>query len=120
MHAQELCLKHAIGVAVRTENRQIVDSYPKGKALRDKCKLLASKIGDKKAKARWVEAIKISKETWDVVPIKLCVPNNTRISGMFTLFQSILRMKNLISIMKGQSKYLDVYQEHLLSKEQYN
>ena len=112
MHAQELCLKHALGVAIRQKNNMIIDNFPAGKNLRDNCKILASKIVDKKVKARWAEAIKISKKTWEVEPTRLCVPNNTQILGTFTLFQSILQAKNLISVMKGHTKYLDVYQEH--------
>ena len=120
MHAQELCLKHALGVAIRKQNHVVVDEFPIGKTLRDNCKVLASKLTDKKVKARWVEAVKISKDTWDVEPTKLCVPNDTQISGTFLLFQSILRSKNLISVLKGHTKYWDVYVDYLLNKEQYN
>ena len=31
MHAQELCLKHALGIAVRKKNNMIIDEFPSGK-----------------------------------------------------------------------------------------
>jgi hypothetical protein len=60
MHAQELTLKHALGLDTRRAGGQVSDSFPAGKDLRDVCKALASKIMDKKSKGRLVEYEKLS------------------------------------------------------------
>ena len=52
MHAQELVLKHALGLAIQKKGGEVVDSFKVGKNLRDKAKALGSKIMDKKAKGR--------------------------------------------------------------------
>ena len=115
MHAQELVLKHAIGVAVRMKGKQVVDEFECGLLLRDKAKVVASKLYNKKAKGRWKEIEAISQRVFSVKPIKPVVPSETRISGVFALFQSLIKLKCLIEILPKESK-TQAFQEGMLSK----
>lgn len=115
MHSQELCIKHGLGLTVRKKNRQVVDSFPEGKRIRDVAKAFASKVMDKKAKGRFLEYDSIARRTYDKPALKLCIPNDTRVSGCYIMFVSLLRAKNLIHLVEGRSMYSDVYRPHLLS-----
>jgi len=119
MHAQELVLKHALGLAIRKRNKTVIDSFPAGKNLRDQCKSLASKIMDKKQKNRLVEYNDLSMSTYHVKPCRLLVPNDTRVSGTFTLFTSMLRAKSLLQVLVGASKHTNIYSEHIIDIEKW-
>ena len=114
MHAQELVLKHALGLATRKKGGVVTDEFPAGCELRDTCKTFASKIMDKKAKGRYLEYEQLSVQTYKVKPVKLKTPNDTRVSGVYTLFASLLRAKSLCQVLVGVSKYLDVYSKCLI------
>ena len=70
MHAQELVLKHALGLAVRRKNRIIHDQFIEGKAIRDAVRNLLSTVMDKKAKARYKEYSQMALTGF--FPVTLC------------------------------------------------
>jgi hypothetical protein len=117
MHAQELVLKHALGLVTRRKGGQLTDSFPAGCELRDVCKSFATKIMDKKAKGRYLEYEQMSLQTYKVKPVKLKTPNDTRVSGVYSLFSSLLRSKSLCQVLVGASKYLDVYRQCIISND---
>jgi hypothetical protein len=47
MHTQELVVGHALGIRTRKNNNVVTDKFPEAKNLRDKVKLLCSKVMDK-------------------------------------------------------------------------
>ena len=117
MHAVELVLKHAFGLVERRSGGEVTDSFVQGKELRDRCKALASKVMDKKAKARFAEYEALSMETWSVKPIKLKTPNKTRVSGDYILIVSMLRAKSLLQVLVGQSKHTQAYKDCILGSD---
>ena len=119
MHAQELVVKHALGLATRKSGGKVVDSFPPGKELRDNCKALASKVMDKKAKGRYLEHEELSMKTWNVKPIKLKTPNETRVSGFYILMVSLLRAKCLIQVLMGESNYTSIYKSCIIGNEEW-
>ena len=102
MHAQELVVVHALGLRTRKKKGQ-KDEFPEGKNLRDKVGTLLSKIMDKKSKQRYERYGKYCKEHYGVDTIKLLVPNETRVSGVFGMYQSALRSKKLITAFTTRS-----------------
>jgi hypothetical protein len=50
MHAQELVVVHALGLKKRTLDKAIIDKFPEGLHLRNKAKILVSKLMNKKQK----------------------------------------------------------------------
>jgi hypothetical protein len=117
MHTTELVMKHAIGLSTRRAGGQVCDSFAPGKDLRDVCKGLAAKVMDKKAKGRFLEYEDLGKKTWGVSPIKLKVPNETRVGGVYILMVSLLRAKNLLQVLMGASNYQDVYKTCMISND---
>ena len=99
MHAQELVLKHALGLATRKKGGEVVDSFEVGKNLRDKAKALGSKIMDKKAKGRRKEYSEIAKDTYGTELNNILLLNYTWVSGVHMIFESLLRAKSLISLL---------------------
>jgi hypothetical protein len=92
MHAQELVVTHALGLRTRRKRGVgVVDEFESGKLLRDSVKILVSKIMDKKAKSRFVKYKDYCKRTLSMDVIKLLIPNETRVSGVFTMYESLLR-----------------------------
>ena len=113
MHTQELVLKHALGLVNRSVNKKIVDSFSEGKNLCDLCKSFASKVMDKKQKQRLTEYNSLSLQTYKVLPCRLLVPNETRVSGVFTLMTSLLHAKSLLKILQVESEFLKIYRDYV-------
>ncbi len=117
MHAQELVLKHALGLCNQRKGGSIVDLFPAGKDLRDVCKAFASKVMDKKSKHTLTEYEALSEETYHVTPCHLLIPNETRVSGTFTLFTSLLRARSLIQLFVA--KFINDYKNCIIHSEQW-
>lgn len=114
MHAQELVVVHALGLRQRTKNGES-DEFVESKALRDKTKLLLSKIMDKKSKQRYDRYIKFCKDHFKSEAIKLLVPNETRVSGVFTMYQSAIRSRKLINLYCSRSTDAPLFSDLLLN-----
>ena len=97
-------MKHALGIAIRRKGRAVVDEFQDGKALRDKCKGLASRIMDKKAKGRFKEYSDMSKKANGRAALKLSIPNDTQVGGNYLMFQSLLRGRSNVLLLEN-SKY---------------
>jgi hypothetical protein len=91
MHAQELVVTHALGLGERSKAGVVTDQYEAGKNIRNKVKNLLSKIMDKKAKGRFKEYKMMCQEYLHCNAPKLELPNDTRVSGVFRMYQSALR-----------------------------
>ena len=117
MHAQELVLKHALGLANRSKGKVLIDSFEPGKKLRDTCKKFASLIMDKKTKGRFLEYEGLSMKTYKVKPIKLKLPGDTRVSGVYSLYESLLRAESLLQVLVGASQYTHVYSTCIIDNE---
>ena len=115
MHSQELVMKHALGIAIRRKGRVVVDEFQDGKSLRDKCKGLASRIMDKKAKGRFKEYSDMSKKANGRAALKLSIPNDTRVGGNYLMFQSLLRGRSNVLLLEN-SKYAQIYSPFMLSR----
>ena len=117
MHSQELVMKHALGIAIQRKGHAVVDEFQDGKALHDKCKGLASRIMDKKAKGRFKEYSDMSKKANGQAALKLSIPNDTRVGGNYLMFQSLLRGRSNVLLLEN-SKYWEIYDPFMLSRKQ--
>jgi hypothetical protein len=112
MHAQELVTSHAMGIRERSKNLVSVDNFAPGKNLRNSVKALVSRIMDKRAKGRFKEYNNISMKYLRIKALKLEIPNETRVSGIYNMFLSALRSRKLIVIFldtcKEPAKFADV------------
>ena len=99
MHAQELVLKNDLGLAILKKGGEVVDSFEVGKNLRDKAKALGSKIMDKKAKGRRKEYSEVAKDTYGNAANIILLPNDTQVSEVHMMFESLLHAKSLISLL---------------------
>jgi hypothetical protein len=76
MHQQELVVQHALGLRGRTMNKQTIDSFDKGKDLRDKCKVFVAKLMNKKTKNLFKKYHKYCEEVMNENTNCLEIPND--------------------------------------------
>jgi len=95
----------------------IVDQFEEGKAICDTCKNLISQIMYKKDKSRFAEFQLISERTYNVQPVRLVTPNDTRVSGVHLMFQSLLRAKSLVQILPSASKFVAHYSPFIIDPD---
>ena len=120
MHAQELVVTHALGLRTRRKRGiGVVDEFASGKLLRDAVKKLVSKIMDKKAKSRFVKYRDFCKRTLTMDVIKLLIPNETRVSGVFTMYESLLRSMKCITQYCLLSTEANLYADLILTEAQW-
>jgi hypothetical protein len=100
------------GIRERSKNLVSTDSFEPGKQLRNRVKALASRIMDKRAKGRFKEYTGISMKFLRLKALKLEIPNETRVSGIYNMFLSVLRSRRLLVIFldtcKEPEKFADV------------
>lgn len=118
MHAQELVVVHALGLRTRTKKGD-KDEFKEGKDLRDATRLLLSTIMNKKSKQRYERYGAFCKEQYRCDTVKLVVPNETRVSGVFAMYQSAIRSKKLIHSFTTRSADKDVFKEMVLTDNQW-
>jgi hypothetical protein len=120
MHAQELVVTHALGLRTRKKRGfGIVDQFESGRLLRDSVKKLVSKIMDKKAKSRFIKYKDYCKRTLSMDVIKLLIPNETRVSGVFTMYESLLRSMKCINHYCLRSTEANLYADLMLTEAQW-
>jgi hypothetical protein len=117
MHQQELVVQHALGLRGRTKNKQIVDSFDKGKNLRDKCKVFVSKLMNKKTKNLFKKYQTYCKDVLHCATNRLEIPNDTRVSGVFRMYESLLRSKHALTKFCTLSDEKEKFKDILLSDE---
>jgi hypothetical protein len=93
MHAQELVVTHDLGLKERSKQGVVTDKYEAGRTLRNRVKTLLSRIMDKKVKGRFKEYKAMCLEYLHCTAQKLELPNDTRVSGVYRMYQSALRSK---------------------------
>jgi hypothetical protein len=97
MHTQELVLQHALGIRTRTKNKKIIDEFPDGKLLTKNFKKLCAYIMNKHDKNRFLNYNDYCKTVLKMDARKLVTPNDTRVSGIYFMFESILRSYKCLS-----------------------
>jgi hypothetical protein len=118
MHAQELVVVHALGLRTRTKKGD-KDEFKEGKDLRDATRLLLSTIMNKKSKQRYERYGTFCKEQYRCDTVKLVVPNETRVSGVYAMYQSAIRSKKLIHSFTTRSTDKDVFTAMVLNDNQW-
>jgi hypothetical protein len=112
MHAQELVVTHALGLRTRRKRGfGVIDEFESGK--------LVSKIMDKKAKSRFVKYKEFCKNKLSMDVIKLLIPNETRVSGVFTMYESLLRSMKCINQYCLLSTEANLYSDVILTEKQW-
>lgn len=114
MHAQELVVVHALGLRQRMKGGLPHDEFEESKALRDKTRTLLNTIMNKKVKQRYDRYVLYCQEVFKMDVIKLLVPNETRVSGVFTMYQSAIRSRKLINQYCTRSSDANVFTKLLL------
>ncbi len=117
MHTQELVLQHALGIRRRTRKGEIHDQFIPGRNLKEKAKDLCKLIMNKSNKQCFLKYRDYCKSNLNVDVRKLVVPNDTRVSGVFHMFESVLRSyKHLTLYMTGcDDRDKEDYQKLLLT-----
>jgi hypothetical protein len=120
MHAQELVVTHALGLRTRKKRGVgVIDSFESGRLLRDYVKKLVSRLMDKKSKSRFVKYKEYCKRTLSMDVIKLLIPNETRVSGVFAMYESLLRSMICINNYCLRSQEANQYSDLILSEQQW-
>jgi hypothetical protein len=97
MHAQELVVKHALGLAKRKgRGGNPDDEFESGVNLRDRVKTLLSRIMDKKSKGRFNKYKEYCKTRLGVDVVRFALPNETRVGGVYLMYGSALRSRKTL------------------------
>jgi hypothetical protein len=97
MHAQELVVKHALGLSIRKgKGGQPDDEFASGVKLRDRVKAWLSKVMDKKSKTRFNKYKEFCKNRLGVDVIRFQLPNETRVGGVYLMYASALRSRKTL------------------------
>lgn len=119
MHAQELVVQHALGIRDRTRMRIPIDQYPEGKSLKEKVKKLLSVIMDKHNKQRFKQYHDYCKMNMTIDVNKLYLPNDTRVSGIFYMYESCLRSRRCINFYLTGSPEKNFYDKYKLTESEW-
>jgi hypothetical protein len=115
MHTQELVLQHALGIRERTRNGEPFDDFKPGKALTKKVKKLCSYIMNKHDKNRFLNYEDYCKTHMKQTSVrKLVVPNDTRVSGIFFMFESVLSSYKCLTHYVSRSTYKKDFTELMI------
>jgi hypothetical protein len=120
IHTQELVVGHAMGIRTRKMNNVVTDQFPATKNLRDKVKLLCCKLMDMKAKNRSHKYRNHCQNNLSMSVCKLEIPNDTRISGIFIMYESLLRSKKPLTLYCTNSRDSTLFKDMILSDEEWN
>ena len=92
MHKAELVVKHATGIAERTEAKKVVDTNIPFRALYKKFHKFSSWLMSKRCPARWSNFKNFCLHNNSVV-VEIALPGDTRVAGVQIMFQSLIRIK---------------------------
>jgi hypothetical protein len=97
MHAQELVVKHALGLnPLKGRGGKPDDEFASGVALRDRVKTWLRRIMDKKSKTWFNKYKDFCKSRLGVDVIRFALPNDTRVGGVSLMYESALRSRNTL------------------------
>lgn len=117
MHTQELVLQHALGIRRRTRMGEPWDQFKPGHDLKVNVKKLCQLIMNKHDKNRFKKYSDYCKANLNVDVRKLVIPNDTRVSGIFHMFESVLRSYKCVQMyMTGcEDKEKDDFKKAILT-----
>ena len=99
----------------------VVDSFGLGHNLKTKVKLLLSTVMNKKQKQRWVNFVELAQYGNEKKKVpKFVVPNETRCSGVFMMFQSALRGRCILNVLDTRGEFCDVYKNLMLKEREWS
>lgn len=120
MHTQELVVKHALGLNHRSKNKVKYDENIEGLKLRDRVKALVSQLMNKRKKSIFLKYKNYCKVELGSEALRLEIPNDTRVSGVFRMYESILRAKtSLNAFCKNSEDHQDQFVGLLLTNEEW-
>ena len=111
MHAQELVVQHALGLRRRSRNGKDIDKFEPGNNLAKKVRVLVSKIMDKRSKNKFTKYIEYCSKDLTTEVNRLIIPNDTRVSGVFLMYESVLRSRTCIMMYTTVSSERAVYKD---------
>jgi hypothetical protein len=106
-------------LVVCKQNKVVVDSFPDETAIQRKMKTLASKVMDKKAKARFWLMDEMCLKMFSCHARKLELPNKTLVAAMYRMFISVLRSKRLLTLFIYSSCYANSLSAHNLTNDKW-
>jgi hypothetical protein len=118
MHAQEVVTTHALRLRKNLKNNLIIDKIDESLAVKAKIKTLVSKIMDKKQKFVFKNYTKHCKTLCGYCVIKSEIPNDTRVSGVFCMYDCLLRSKHAIvtyCTYGGEKECLQIYYYQMMN-----
>jgi hypothetical protein len=117
MHAQELVVKHALGLSIRKgRNGSADDTFDSGVNLRNRVKAWLSKIMDKKSKTRFNKYKDYCKSRLGIDVLRFKLPNETRVAGVYLMYQSALRSRKTLIQYSNNSAEAIQYNDIKLSE----
>ena len=119
MHAQELVVQHSLGLRKRSKGGEIVDKFIPGEILTKKVHILVSKIMDKRSKNKFAKYIEYCSKDLHTEVNRLIIPNDTRVSGVFLMLESILRSRKCVMMYTTVSSERNVYKDINLDDDQW-
>lgn len=120
MHAQELVVKHALGLHHRSKNKVAYDENVEGKQLRDRVKTFVSTLMNKKKKNLFIKYKKYAETELQSEALRLEIPNDTRVSGVFRMYESVLRAKrSLVMFCTKSEEYSPLFKDLLLTTKEW-
>lgn len=119
MHTQELVLQHAVGIRERTRNKEAFDDFKQGLELTTKVKKLCKYMMNKHHKNRYKDYQEYCERVVKTKVRKLVVPNDTRVSGIFFMFESILQSYKALSRFMSGSAYKNELAPFLLTSSEW-
>jgi hypothetical protein len=119
MHAQELVMQHALGLRQRTKNKEVIDSFEEGRLLCKKVKILSAFLMNKRAKNRFQKYKQYIKDNMNVDVNRIVIPNETRMSGVYYMYESILRAKDAVNLYCKFSPERNEYTDLILTETEW-
>lgn len=117
MHAQELVVKHALGLAPRKGRHGAPDDlFEPGVRLRDRVKTWLGYLCNKKAKSRFLKYKEYCKSRLSIDVIRFSLPNDTRIAGVYYMYTSALRSRKPLIQYSSNSAEAIQYQDIKLTE----
>lgn len=120
MHTQELVVKHALGLNHRSKNKVKYDENVAGLHLRDRVKALVSQLMNKRKKNIFLKYKSYCLAQLGSEVLRLEIPNDTRVSGVFRMYESILRAKcSLTYFCKNSDEHQELFEDLLLTNAEW-
>jgi hypothetical protein len=104
MHVMELVINHASGFIDRRKGGRVSDSFPACNELKNRVRICAMQFANRKAKGRIEKFNAFCKKSLGYLPIKVPMPNKTRVAGNFRMMEGLLRNYHAVSQFVSHNK----------------